>query len=100
MKQIDVCLTPELLHLHQIENTIVVVVDVFDETGRLLKRYSSEENQGLASLPFSLSNLSSGIYILGVYIDDKNTNSTDFAHGLLANKPLKYNHYRKLIIVD
>ncbi len=32
MKQIDVCLTPELLHLHQIENTIVVVVDVFRAT--------------------------------------------------------------------
>ena len=32
MKKIDVCLTPELLHLHDIENAIVVVVDVFRAT--------------------------------------------------------------------
>jgi 2-phosphosulfolactate phosphatase len=32
MKKIDVCLTPELLHLHDIENTIVVVVDIFRAT--------------------------------------------------------------------
>jgi 2-phosphosulfolactate phosphatase len=32
MKTIDVCLTPELLHLHQIQNSIVVVVDVFRAT--------------------------------------------------------------------
>jgi 2-phosphosulfolactate phosphatase len=32
MKTIDVCLTPELLHLHNIENSIVVVVDIFRAT--------------------------------------------------------------------
>ena len=32
MKSIDVCLTPELLHLHQIQNTIVVVTDIFRAT--------------------------------------------------------------------
>lgn len=32
MKSIDVCFTPELLHLYQIENSIVVVVDVFRAT--------------------------------------------------------------------
>lgn len=32
MKQIDVCFTPELLHLHKVENSIVVVVDVFRAT--------------------------------------------------------------------
>ncbi len=32
MKSIDVCLTPELLHLHKIENTIVVVTDIFRAT--------------------------------------------------------------------
>jgi 2-phosphosulfolactate phosphatase len=32
MKQIDVCLSPELLHLHKLENSIVVVVDVFRAT--------------------------------------------------------------------
>ena len=32
MKSIDVCLTPELLHLHSIENSIVVVTDIFRAT--------------------------------------------------------------------
>ena len=32
MKSIDVCLTPELLHLHTIDNTIVVVTDIFRAT--------------------------------------------------------------------
>ena len=32
MKQVDVCLTPELLHQHQIQNTIVVVADIFRAT--------------------------------------------------------------------
>ncbi len=32
MKSIDVCLTPELLHLHKIDNTIVVVTDIFRAT--------------------------------------------------------------------
>jgi 2-phosphosulfolactate phosphatase len=32
MKSIDVCLTPELLHLHNIENAIVVVTDIFRAT--------------------------------------------------------------------
>jgi 2-phosphosulfolactate phosphatase len=32
MKLIDVCLTPELLHLHKIENSIVVVTDIFRAT--------------------------------------------------------------------
>ena len=32
MKSIDVCLTPELLHLHNIENSIVVVTDIFRAT--------------------------------------------------------------------
>ncbi len=32
MKQLDVCLTPELLHLHKLENSIVVVADIFRAT--------------------------------------------------------------------
>ena len=32
MKSIDVCLTPDLLHLHKIENSIVVVTDIFRAT--------------------------------------------------------------------
>ncbi len=32
MKNIDVCLSPDLLHLHTIDNTIVVVIDIFRAT--------------------------------------------------------------------
>lgn len=40
MKQIDVCLTPELLHLHPIENTIVVVVDIFRATSCMVTAFA------------------------------------------------------------
>jgi 2-phosphosulfolactate phosphatase len=32
MKKIDVCLTPELLHLHNLDHSIVVVADIFRAT--------------------------------------------------------------------
>ncbi|TDB66051.1 2-phosphosulfolactate phosphatase [Arundinibacter roseus] len=32
MKQLDVCLTPDLLHLHSLDNSIVVVADIFRAT--------------------------------------------------------------------
>jgi 2-phosphosulfolactate phosphatase len=40
MKQIDVCLTPELLHLHNMENTIVVVADVFRATSCMVTAFA------------------------------------------------------------
>ncbi|QHV98900.1 2-phosphosulfolactate phosphatase [Spirosoma endbachense] len=40
MKQIDVCLTPDLLHLHTIENTIVVVADVFRATSCMVTAFA------------------------------------------------------------
>ncbi len=40
MKQIDVCLTPDLLHLHDIENTIVVVADVFRATSCMVTAFA------------------------------------------------------------
>ena len=41
MKTIDVCLTPELLHLHNIENSIVVVVDVFRATSCMTTAFAN-----------------------------------------------------------
>ena len=32
MKQLDVCLTPDLLHLHRLDNVVVVVADIFRAT--------------------------------------------------------------------
>ncbi|MCK8492401.1 MULTISPECIES: 2-phosphosulfolactate phosphatase [Spirosoma] len=40
MKQIDVCLTPDLLHLHTTENTIVVVADVFRATSCMVTAFA------------------------------------------------------------
>lgn len=40
MKQIDVCLTPDLLHLHSMENTIVVVADVFRATSCMVTAFA------------------------------------------------------------
>ncbi|WP_338873038.1 2-phosphosulfolactate phosphatase [Spirosoma sp. SC4-14] len=40
MKQIDVCLTPDLLNLHTIENTIVVVADVFRATSCMVTAFA------------------------------------------------------------
>ena len=40
MKQIDVCLTPDLLHLHAVENTIVVVADVFRATSCMVTAFA------------------------------------------------------------
>ncbi len=40
MKNIDVCLTPDLLHLHAIDNTIVVVADVFRATSCMVTAFA------------------------------------------------------------
>lgn len=40
MKNIDVCLSPELLHLHKIENTIVVVTDIFRATSCMVTGFA------------------------------------------------------------
>ena len=40
MKQIDVCLTPDLLHQHAIGNTIVVVADVFRATSCMVTAFA------------------------------------------------------------
>ena len=40
MKNIDVCLTPELLHLHNIDNSIVVVTDIFRATSSMVTGFA------------------------------------------------------------
>ena len=44
MKQIDVCLTPDSLHLHTIDNTIVVVADVFRATSCMVTAFAHGVN--------------------------------------------------------
>jgi 2-phosphosulfolactate phosphatase len=40
MKQIDVCLSPELIHLYNLENSIVVVVDIFRATSCMVTAFA------------------------------------------------------------
>jgi 2-phosphosulfolactate phosphatase len=40
MKNIDVCLTPDLLHLHNIENSIVIVTDIFRATSCMVTGFA------------------------------------------------------------
>jgi 2-phosphosulfolactate phosphatase len=40
MKNIDVCLTPDLLHLHSIDNTIVIVTDIFRATSCMVTGFA------------------------------------------------------------
>ena len=40
MKNIDVCLTPDLLHLHNIDNTIVIVTDIFRATSCMVTGFA------------------------------------------------------------
>jgi 2-phosphosulfolactate phosphatase len=40
MKKIDVCLTPELLHLHDLKHSIVVVTDIFRATSCMVTAFA------------------------------------------------------------
>ncbi len=40
MKKIDVCLSPELIHLYTLESTIVVVVDIFRATSCMVTAFA------------------------------------------------------------
>lgn len=42
MKQIDVCLSPELIHLYPLENSIVVVVDIFRATSCMVTAFAHQ----------------------------------------------------------
>ncbi len=42
MKQIDVCLSPELIHLYPLDNTIVVVVDIFRATSCMVTAFAHQ----------------------------------------------------------
>ncbi|PLK42383.1 2-phosphosulfolactate phosphatase [Emticicia sp. TH156] len=40
MKNIDVCLTPDLLHLHNIDNSIVIIADIFRATSCMVTAFA------------------------------------------------------------
>ncbi len=45
MKKIDVCVSPDLLHLHSIENSIVVVADIFRATSCMVTAFAHDVAQ-------------------------------------------------------
>ena len=45
MKKIDVCLSPELIHLYDLKNTIVVVVDIFRATSYMVTAFAKKKKK-------------------------------------------------------
>jgi 2-phosphosulfolactate phosphatase len=45
MKHFDVCLTPDLLHHHSVENTVVVVADIFRATSCMVTAFAHDVAQ-------------------------------------------------------
>ena len=86
MKKIDVCLTPELLHLHNIENTIVVVVDVFRATSCMTTAfaYGVEAIIPVATIDECISYQQQG-YLTAAERDGKTPEGFDF-----DNSPFNY----------
>ncbi len=86
MKKIDVCLTPELLHLHDIENSIVVVVDIFRATSCMTTAFANgvEAIIPVATLDECVSYQRQG-YLAAAERDGKTPEGFDF-----DNSPFSY----------
>ena len=86
MKKIDVCLTPELLHLHDIENSIVVVVDIFRATSCMTTAFAHgvEAIIPVATLDECVSYQQQG-YLSSAERDGKTPEGFDF-----DNSPFSY----------
>jgi 2-phosphosulfolactate phosphatase len=86
MKKIDVCLTPELLHLHDIENSIVVVVDIFRATSCMTTAFANgvEAIIPVATLDECVSYQRQG-YLSAAERDGKTPEGFDF-----DNSPFSY----------
>ena len=86
MKKIDVCLTPELLHLHNIENSIVVVVDIFRATSCMTTAfaYGVEAIIPVATIDECVAYQQQG-YLVAAERDGKTPEGFDF-----DNSPFNY----------
>ena len=86
MKSIDVCFTPELIHLHNIENTIVVVVDVFRATSCMTTAFAHgvESIIPVATIPECLELQAQG-YLAAAERDGQTPEGFDF-----DNSPFSY----------
>jgi 2-phosphosulfolactate phosphatase len=86
MNQIEICLSPELIHLHDLKGKIAVVVDIFRATSTMI---TAAANGVVGILPVedleSCKNLSSEGYITAGERDGKKAPGFD-----LGNSPLSY----------
>jgi 2-phosphosulfolactate phosphatase len=86
MQKIDVCYSPELLHLHNIENSIVVVVDVFRATSCMTTAFAHgvEAIIPVASVEECVKYQQNG-YLVAAERDGKTPDGFDF-----DNSPFSY----------
>ncbi|MFT4032701.1 MAG: 2-phosphosulfolactate phosphatase [Siphonobacter sp.] len=86
MKQIDVCLTPELLYQHKIDNTIVIVVDIFRATSCMVTGFAYGVE---AIIPVATIDECNALRALGHYGAAERNGSTPEGYDL-DNSPFSY----------
>jgi 2-phosphosulfolactate phosphatase len=88
MKSIDVCLSPELLHLHKLNNSIVVVADIFRATSCMVTGFA----HGVQSIiPVATVEECKQLQIRG-YIAAAERNAEKVEGFDLDNSPFSYMH--------
>ncbi len=89
MKTIDVCLSPDLIHLYPLENTTVVVVDILRATSCMVTAFAHgvDHIKTFASLEECLALKSEG-YLTAGERDGKKVAGFDF-----GNSPFEYMHH-------
>jgi 2-phosphosulfolactate phosphatase len=86
MRTIDVCLSPDLMHLYSVENQIVVVVDIFRATSCMTTAFAHgiERIKPFAKMEDCLAMKAKGYYTAGER-DGKKVEGFD-----LGNSPFEY----------
>ncbi|REG82800.1 2-phosphosulfolactate phosphatase [Algoriphagus antarcticus] len=86
MKQVEICFSPELIHLHELEGKIVVVVDIFRATSTMIAALANgiSEIKTCADLEECRAMASSGYLIAG------ERNGVKAEGFQLGNSPLAY----------
>ena len=94
MRQVEICFSPELIHLHELEGKIVVVVDIFRATSTMVAALANgvTEIKTFASLEECRAMESQGYLIAG------ERNGVTAEGFILGNSPVAYlnNKYKGL----
>lgn len=88
MRTVDVCLSPELIHLYPIHDRVVIVVDIFRATSCMVTALASgvEQIEAFATLEECLAMREKG-YLTAGERDGKKVDGFDF-----GNSPFEYMH--------